>query len=552
MTPPTKAHPALTRKPPGVKPAVPKTAAGKAAAAARSKAALARVNAGRVKSPVPPAKAPAAVAAPPAGRDTAGALKPGDKIMGVFKPGTGPAAHTVVSAKTDGKTVHLTVKDSAGNTYKSDIGAGEDIMRAKTPGAAPAPPKTPLSGDAAFSSVKRPHNLSPAEKGALSEYGEPDGYKTVNPYLFHGGQVFDTSKMAYRPATPAEVKLAKRTISGMDSAFTKAAPLGHDIVVSRRMGDTDAMFGKESAVGKTVTNKAYTSTTTVSGAQTGYGFGYSSKSGNITVHVPAGSKVLPGNDFEHEVLLPRGAGFRVTKDETVGGQRNITMEYDPAARAAGVKPAPAAKSAAKPAPVAAKESAAPAVKQETAPSASTKTTAPAMSADEAAAAAAGREAEKQADNISMLGQMGGKSTQLAIIKKTSLSDLQAADSGFQQRAAGKGHPDKVTAAHQMVRDEITKRGGTLADLTQGVRVKSAGEIAADQRKDLMNAWSTSYRYKGTTESKSPRTADFAKEMHRLLATNKPPAKCGPGCQDAHKFLGMIELVGPKGFVHGWV
>ena len=73
----------------------------------------------------------------------------------------------------------------------------------------------------------------------------------------------------------------------------------------------------------------------------------------------------------------------------------------------------------------------------------------------------------------LLGQMGGKSTQLAVIKKKPTGELQAADYGFQQRAAERGHPDKVTAAHQMVRDEIAKRGGILADLTQGTRVKSA-------------------------------------------------------------------------------
>jgi hypothetical protein len=135
VTPPTKAHPALTRKPPGVKNPAPKAAAGKTAAAARSRAALAKVN--QEKSPgIPPAKVPAAASAPSAGPDTAGALKPGDKIMGAFQPGTGPSAHTVVSVKTDGKTVHLTVKDNAGRTYKSDIGSGEEIVRAQ---AAPAP-----------------------------------------------------------------------------------------------------------------------------------------------------------------------------------------------------------------------------------------------------------------------------------------------------------------------------------------------------------------------------------------------------------------------------
>jgi hypothetical protein len=154
---------------------------------------------------------------------------------------------------------------------------------------------------------------------------------------------------------------------------------------------------------------------------------------------------------------------------------------------------------------------------------------------EAAAAA-----EKQAEDISTLGKIGGRSTQLAVIKKKPTGDLEAADYGFQQRAAAKGDPGKVTAAHQMVRDEIARRGGTLADLTKAVRVKSAAEVAQEEKKNLISAWSTSYRHKGTTESKDKRTADFAKEMHRLLSTNKQPDKCGPGCQDAHKFLSMID------------
>jgi hypothetical protein len=150
------------------------------------------------------------------------------------------------------------------------------------------------------------------------------------------------------------------------------------------------------------------------------------------------------------------------------------------------------------------------------------------------------EAEKQAEDIKGLGSFGGKSAQLSVIRnKKSLKDLQAADYGFQQQAAAKTNP-KVTIAHQMVRDEIAKRGGKLADLTAPVRVQGAAEIAQKEKKALIASWSTSYRYKGTTEATGKRTADFSIEMHRLLSTNKQPTKCGPGCQDAHKFITMID------------
>jgi hypothetical protein len=212
----------------------------------------------------------------------------------------------------------------------------------------------------------------------------------------------------------------------------------------------------------------------------------------------------------------------------------------PAAKAKAAAPEAAAKAPVKAAGKApAAPSQAPAVKQAAVPSVPAKTTAP-MSADEAAAAAAGTNAEKQAEGIKALGRIGGKSTQLAVIKKKSTDDLRAADYGFQQQAAATSNP-KVTAAHQMVRDEITKRGGKLADLTAPVRVQSAAEVAQREKKALVVAWSSSYRYKGTSEvANNKRIADFAVEMRRLLSTNKQPKTCGPGCQDAHKFLSMVD------------
>jgi hypothetical protein len=162
------------------------------------------------------------------------------------------------------------------------------------------------------------------------------------------------------------------------------------------------------------------------------------------------------------------------------------------------------------------------------------------------------EAEKQAEDIKTLGRIGGKSVQLAVIKKKSDADLRAADYGLQQAAAATKTP-KVTAAHQMVRDEIAKRGGKLADLTAPVRAQGAAEVAQREKKAVIVSWTTSYRYKGTSEVKDKRVSDFAVEMHRLLSTNKQPTKCGPGCQDAHKFLSMVDkeaTVQPKELQRG--
>ena len=57
---------------------------------------------------------------------------------------------------------------------------------------------------------------------------------------------------------------------------------------------------------------------------------------------------------------------------------------------------------------------------------------------------------------------------------------------------------------------------------------------------LTGLWSTSYRYSNKSFGTGKQGEEFASELHRLLATNKPPAVCGSGCQDAHKFLSMVD------------
>jgi hypothetical protein len=192
----------------------------------------------------------------------------------------------------------------------------------------------PLTEDAAFNHVKeldQRREMSDPEARALMQYGSPSGYKVVNPYLHHHGQVYDSNMAGYRDASPREEALAKSMIKGMDEAFHNATPLEHGIITSRRTGNIDDMLGEPgSMVGKVFHSKAYTSTTTVPDARTGYGFGYESKPGRLEIHVPSGSKVLRGNDFEHEVILPRDASFRVMQDTlNSDGTRSIGLEYEP-------------------------------------------------------------------------------------------------------------------------------------------------------------------------------------------------------------------------------
>ena len=195
---------------------------------------------------------------------------------------------------------------------------------------------------------------------------------------------------------------------------------------------------------------------------------------------------------------------------------------------------------------AAKAKAAPSPPPEAAPGPAAKAAEPPLpaAAQPAAAKPADEASAKQVDSLNTMGSLGGKSTQKAVLKKNSLAELQGMDAEYTRRGTASG---KILGAHQLVKDEIASRGAAPLPAPSPDDLKAshaAGKVAEVSgpatKQDLISAWSTSYRYKGTTESKDKRIAAFATEMHRLMSTNKQPAKCGPGCQDAHKFLGMVD------------
>jgi hypothetical protein len=295
-----------------------------------------------------------------------------------------------------------------------------------------------LHGDDALKIVKRPSNLTSDEKEALTNYGYAKGYTTVNPYLHHNGQVFDKGIMSYRPAKPDEQKLAKSMISGMDSAFDKAPPLKQPIVVHRGTGNVDDMFGKPgSMVGKTFNAKAYTSTTTVPRAEVGNGLQYESKLGKLEIHVPAGSKVLPGNNFEKEIILPHDANFHVLSDEVdSGGHRNIKLAYEP----------PDVKADAKQ------------VAANVKPAASKPKT--------------GNTASKLADQLNKTPLAANRKN---IARDASDNDLQQADQAFANRATKLGKDGQVSRAHKSVKDELSRRGGAKETTTAATGAEKPAE-----------------------------------------------------------------------------
>jgi hypothetical protein len=183
-----------------------------------------------------------------------------------------------------------------------------------------------LSDSAAWKHVSNP-DLTHSEQYSVLAYGTKD-YKKINPFLHHEGQVFADGK--YRPATTSEKQEVTNHVTNLDSAFSKAKPTTEDLTVQRRTGNAEDIFGPVgSKVGQSYQNKAYTSTTTVPGAQVGHGYGYESKDTLLHVTLPKGSKVLKLRAEEHEILLNRGSHFTVTKDEKVNGTRHVEVVYHP-------------------------------------------------------------------------------------------------------------------------------------------------------------------------------------------------------------------------------
>lgn len=165
-----------------------------------------------------------------------------------------------------------------------------------------------------YSGVTGSHNvtLSSSEKSAIGYY-TGSGYHPMNNFL-RKGTVSSYNQTA-----------VVNHINHLDTAFTKMPALKHSITTYRGVSNGAAMFGPVgSKVGKTWVEPGYTSTAAHASAS----FGGDTK---IRITTPAGTHVLKpsGNgsygDGEKEILLPRGAHFKVMRDEMVGGTRQVDL-----------------------------------------------------------------------------------------------------------------------------------------------------------------------------------------------------------------------------------
>lgn len=183
------------------------------------------------------------------------------------------------------------------------------------------------AGDGTFRRAGKTKNLSKGwkaddqQKEALGNYSR-EGYKQINGQL-RKGTLKDTGKVADR-------------VKAMDQAFKDAPPLAEGVKLTRRLR-SDGPFPKNPPpmdAGGVFQDDAFGSTTKVSQYGTQPMSSATKGSVEMEIRVPAGATVLDMNGSgadvydrdEHEVLLNRGAQYRVVSDSVTESGRKIVVE----------------------------------------------------------------------------------------------------------------------------------------------------------------------------------------------------------------------------------
>lgn len=173
-----------------------------------------------------------------------------------------------------------------------------------------------------------------AAKAAVYKY-TGHAHEAINGQL-RGYFDYD-GNMTTPPVGPTGGSMAK-VIADMDNAFRQAPPLDHDLVTIRKMGTNGQFpgFPPPMKKGEVYVDDAYGSTAKDKKAYTGTVW--------VEVRIPKGHKVIDanhasGSQFSHEqeVLLPRGAKYRVVSDQAsppdgtkpFQGNRYIVVEIIP-------------------------------------------------------------------------------------------------------------------------------------------------------------------------------------------------------------------------------
>lgn len=180
-----------------------------------------------------------------------------------------------------------------------------------------------LEGDEAYNSVPASHEISKGNNKPVDFYSGK-GYKAINGAERHG---IDTIDVMSRPTI-------QRYSNELSAIIDNAPPLKQGIKVERGTGAASDMFGPVgSRIGKTFTDKGFVSSTT--DTDTIGTFARGTDKAHITIHIPAGSKVMrvepePGDDYEKEILMQRGSQFKIISDvmATVYGRQVRQLELE--------------------------------------------------------------------------------------------------------------------------------------------------------------------------------------------------------------------------------
>jgi len=336
---------------------------------------------------------------------------------------------------------------------------------------------------------------SPAAVKAVSNYTAND-YYSLNGQL-RGGNIDSVNSP---------------NVKSIDSAFDSAKPLNRDITVHRGMAQASQLLGPAGkSVGKTFSDKAYVSTSAEPDiAEKNFGEGVDSAIMHITV--PKGTKVVkPGSasfvPTESELILNRNSNFRVDRDEVdKKGQRHVYLTQLPKSAdhsgATEAKPKKVAGSDV----IASSDSAG-----------KPKTATPASSVKSADI--------KLNDDGSVVSKKTG--AEVGAVRYMPGGSFEAT------------HGDGTTTTHKTPAEAVKAIAGTTTPAALA-RVPKPGELSTATKQHLVSIWSNSFRYSNNSYMHGKEGEDFTHELHRLLSTNTPPKNCGNGCQEAHKFLGMVD------------
>lgn len=197
------------------------------------------------------------------------------------------------------------------------------------PPESPIPP-TSLQGDEALQhvdSVSGPNHISAASHAAIDYYNSMYGYRHIN----------NRARGITKPQLVFGKDQQLESIKKLDQAFEEAAPLAHSIEVHRGLSDASHVTGNQH------TDAGFMSTTTSLKKATDYANGMlgaptGAKPGILHLTVPVGTKAISTEPFKtggdsafgkiprdmKEVLLPRGSGVRIHREEVdASGMRHI-------------------------------------------------------------------------------------------------------------------------------------------------------------------------------------------------------------------------------------